>query len=161
MSSKDTSERETIQESSSSGLLLRNQRSNPEEIGKINKRDSDRKISDKCPSKHLKQEKSRSESRDDRETERCWNAAQRKYNSTVMFRMLLITRIRLFDTVRPFWATMLLESESQRLRDKKLRTKTATEGNLLLILLVHKLRTNTGFYTETNPRKTRAKCLKT
>ena len=55
---------------------------------------------------------------------------------------------------------MLLESESQRLRDKRLRTKTATEGNLLLILLVRKLSTNTGFYNETNPRKTRAECLK-
>ena len=39
--------------------------------------------------------------------------------------------------------------------------KTTTEGNLLLILLVRKLRTNTGFYTEMNPRKTRAQYLKT
>ena len=46
----------------------------------MNKSDSKRKISDKRPSKRLKQEKSRSESRDGRETERCWNAAQRKYN---------------------------------------------------------------------------------
>ena len=37
-------------------------------------------ISDKRPSKRLKQEKSRSESQDGRETERCWNAAQRKYS---------------------------------------------------------------------------------
>ena len=69
-----------IQESSSLGLLIRNKRPNPEEIGKINKRDSNRKISDKRPSKRLKQEKSQSESLDGRETERCWNAAQRKYN---------------------------------------------------------------------------------
>ena len=32
------------------------------------------------PSKRLKQEKSWSESRDGRETERCWNTSQRKYN---------------------------------------------------------------------------------
>ena len=55
---------------------------------------------------------------------------------------------------------MLLESESQGLRDRKLRIKTTTEGNLLLILLVRKLRMNTGFYTAKSPRKTRAKCLK-
>ena len=42
--------------------------------------DSNRKFSDKRPSKRLKQEKSRSKSRDNRETERYWNAAQRKYN---------------------------------------------------------------------------------
>ena len=45
-------------------------------------------------------------------------------------------------------------------KDRNFRTITATEGNLLLILLVHKLCTNTGFYTEMNPRKTRAQCLK-
>ena len=42
-----------------------------------------------------------------------------------------------------------------------LESKTATEGNLLLFLLVRKLCTNTGFYTKMNPRKTRAQCLKT
>ena len=56
---------------------------------------------------------------------------------------------------------MLLESESQGLETGNLESKTATEGDLLLILLVRKLSTNTGFYTKTNPRKTRAECLKT
>ena len=56
---------------------------------------------------------------------------------------------------------MLLESESQGLETRNLESKTATEGNLLLILIVRKLCTNTGFYTKTNPRKTRAECLKT
>ena len=51
---------------------------------------------------------------------------------------------------------MLLESESQRLRDRKLRTKTATEGNLLLILLVRKLSTNTGFYTKNESKKNKS-----
>ena len=51
---------------------------------------------------------------------------------------------------------MLLESESQRFRDKRLRTKTATEGNLLLILLVRKLRTDTGFYTKNESKKNKS-----
>ena len=51
---------------------------------------------------------------------------------------------------------MLLESKSQRLRDRRLRTKTATEGNLLLILLVRKLRTNTGFLYQNESKKNKS-----
>ena len=69
-----------IQESNSSGLLLRNNRPSLHEVGKIMKMRQYTQILDKLPSRRLKQEKSRSESRDGRETERCWNAAQRKYN---------------------------------------------------------------------------------
>ena len=55
---------------------------------------------------------------------------------------------------------MLLESESQRLRGERLRIEGCYRGNLLLILLVHKLCMNTGFCTKTNPRKSKSNVSK-
>ena len=84
------------------GLLLRNQIPIPEEIGKIIKGDSSRKISDKHPSKRLSK-RNLGASLETAERQR-GAGTQHRENTTsiVIFRMSWITRIRLFGTVRPF-----------------------------------------------------------